>query len=103
MQLTGDAWPALDQAMHEEIKVIPLPYLEGPWGALPASTSTVAYAEANSATHYLMERWGMARINELLQAFQAKSSVATAFQDKLFVSYEQFQHQWLESFEQHRS
>jgi tetratricopeptide (TPR) repeat protein len=103
MQLAGDTWADLDQATHEEIKVIPLTYLEGPWGALPAGTSTVAYLEANSATHYLIERWGMARVDELLKAFQTKSSVAHAFQDKLFISYEQFQHQWLESFQQNRS
>jgi tetratricopeptide (TPR) repeat protein len=103
MQLAGDAWPELDQAMSGEITVIPLTYLEGPWSALPASASTVAYAEANSATRYLIERWGMARVNELLNALQAKSSVAAALQDKLFVSYEQFHQQWLESFERSRS
>ena len=103
MQLAGDAWTELDQAMSGDIKVIPLTYLEGSWGALPTGTATVAYAEANSATRYLIERWGMARVDELLKAFQAKSSVATALQNKLFVSYEQFHQQWLESFERSRS
>ncbi|MEK9141136.1 MAG: hypothetical protein AAB308_08805 [Nitrospirota bacterium] len=103
MQLAGDAWPELDQAMSGEITVIPLTYLEGSWSALPANASTVAYAEANSATRYLIERWGMARVDELLNALQAKSSVAAAIQNKLFVSYEQFHQQWLESFEGSRS
>jgi tetratricopeptide (TPR) repeat protein len=103
MQLAGDAWPELDEAMSGNIKVIPLTYLEGSWGALPASTSTVAYLEANSATRYLIERWGMARVNELLNALQTKSSVAAALQNRLFVSYEQFHQQWLESFERSRS
>ncbi|MDH4086246.1 MAG: hypothetical protein OEV04_04375, partial [Nitrospira sp.] len=89
----------LDRAMRGDITVIPLAYLEGSWGALPASASTVAYAEANSATRYLIERWGMARVDELLNALQAKSSVADAIQNKLSVSYEQFHRQWLESFE----
>jgi len=103
MQLAGDAWPELDEAMQGDIQVIPLTYLEGSWGALPASTATVAYLEANSATHYLIDRWGMARVNELLEAFKANASVATALQNKLFVSYEQFHQQWIESFEGHRS
>ncbi|MGQ0554855.1 MAG: peptidase MA family metallohydrolase [Nitrospiraceae bacterium] len=103
MQLAGDAWPELDQAMSGDITVIPLSSLEGPWGALPASASTVAYAEANSATRYLIERWGMARVDELLNALQAKSSVADAIQNKLSVSYEQFHRQWLESLEGGRS
>lgn len=103
MQLAGDPWPELDQAMQGEVKVIPLTYLEGPWGALPTNAATVAYLEANSATHYLIERWGMARVDELLNAFKARASVATALQNKLFVSYEQFHRQWLESFEQKRT
>jgi tetratricopeptide (TPR) repeat protein len=103
MQLAGDAWPELDQAMSGDVKVIPLTYLEGSWGALPASTSTVAYLEANSAARYLIERWGMAGVDELLNALQAKSSITAALQNKLFVSYEQFHRQWLESFERSRS
>lgn len=103
MQLAGDAWPELDQVMHGDVKVIPLNYLEGPWGALPANAATLAYLEANSATHYLIERWGMARVDELMNAFKARESVATALQSKLFVSYEQFHRQWLESFEQKRT
>ncbi|OQW34460.1 MAG: hypothetical protein A4E19_18560 [Nitrospira sp. SG-bin1] len=103
MQLAGDPWPELDQAMSGDITVIPLAYLEGSWGALPAGASIVAYLEANSATRYLVERWGMARVDELLNAFEAKSSVAVALQNKLFVSYEQFHQQWLESFERNRS
>ena len=99
MQLAGDVWPELDQAMSGDIKVIPLTYLEGSWGALPANVSTVAYLEANSATRYLIERWGMARVDELLTALQAKSSISDAIQNKLFVSYEQFHRQWLESFD----
>ncbi|HRI38326.1 MAG TPA: peptidase MA family metallohydrolase, partial [Nitrospira sp.] len=103
MQLAGDSWPDLDEAIHSELKVIPLATLEGPWGAFSDEASVIAYLEANSATHYLMERWGMARVDDLVKAFQAKASVATAFQDKLLISYEQFQHQWLERFEQARS
>ena len=103
MQLAGDSWPDLDDAVHGEIKVIPLASLEGPWGGFSAEASTLAYVEASSATHYLMERWGMARVDDLVKAFRAKASVATAFQDKLLISYEQFQHQWLEQFEQARS
>lgn len=103
MQLAGDSWPDLDEALHGHVTLIPLTYLEGPWGALPADAATLAYLEANSATHYLIERWGMAQVDGLLKAFKARTSAATAIQNTLFVSYEQFHHQWLESFEQKRS
>ena len=103
MQLAGDPWPDLDQASTREVRIIPLTYLEGPWGSLPTHAATMAYLEANSATRYLIERWGMARINELLSAFKARQSVAAALQNKLFVSYEQFHRDWLDRFEKRRA
>ena len=45
----------------------------------------------------------MARVDELLNALHARSTIAAALQNKLFVSYEQFHRQWLESFERSRS
>ncbi len=103
IQLAGDTWPELNEALHGNVKVMPLHFLEGPWGALPTNAATLAYLEANSATHYLIERWGMARVDELLNAFKARESVATALQSKLSVSYEQFHRQWLENFERKRT
>lgn len=103
MQLAGDPWPDLDQASPREVHIIPLTYLEGPWGSLPTSAATMAYREANSATGYLIERWGMTRIDELLSAFKARQSVAAALQNKLFVSYEQFHRDWLDRFEKRRT
>lgn len=103
MQLAGDSWPDLDEALHGNVTLVPLTYLEGPWGALPADAATLAYLEANSATHYLIERWGMTQVDGLLKAFKARTSAATAIQNTLFVSYEQFHHQWLESFQQKHS
>lgn len=103
MQLAGNDWPDLDQAMQGEIRVIPLQYLEGSWVRLPSNVATLAYLEANSAVHFLIDRWGMSRVDELLNAFKARESVATALQTKLFLSYEQFHQQWLDTFQQKRT
>jgi len=98
MQLAGDPWPDLDQAMPKGGSVIHLRYLEEGWGQLPQNVATLAYLEANSATHYLIERFGISRVSELLNAFKAKATVATALQDKIFLSYDQFHKQWLDTF-----
>ena len=103
MQLSGDAWSELDQATQGEHEVIPLTSLHGSWGALPAGSAAAAYREATAATHYLIERWGMAHVNDLLDAFKANASVETALQNTFSISYEQFHQQWLEQFEQRRS
>jgi hypothetical protein len=42
------------------------------------------------AIHYLIKRWDMVQVDELLKEFEARTSVATAIQNKLFVSHEQF-------------
>ena len=102
MQLAGEPWPDLDQAMPNGGSVIHLRYLEGGWGQLPQNAATLAYLEANSATHYLIERFGMSRVGELLNAFKAKATVATALQEKIFLSYDQFHQQWLDIFLQKR-
>jgi hypothetical protein len=52
---------------------------------------------------FLIDRWGMARVDELLTAFKARESVATALESKLFVSYEQFQVRWLDTFQHKRT
>ena len=103
MQLSGDAWSGLNQPIQEENEVIPLTALHGSWGSLSASSVSAAYSEASSATHYLIERWGMARVNNLLDAFKGNASVETALQNTLSLSYEQFHQQWLEQFMQRRS
>lgn len=99
MRLAGDPWPELDQATPGRIRIIPLNYLEGSWGALSTNEAALAYLEANSATGYLVDRWGLGRIDELLSAFKARQPVAVALQNKLSVSYEQFHHGWLNRFE----
>ncbi len=103
MELSGDTWSNLDQAIQEENEVIPLNSLHGSWGTLPAGSVSVAYGEANSAAHYLIDRWGMARVNDLLDALKANASIETALQNTLAISYEQFHRQWLEQFEPHHS
>lgn len=100
MQLAGNEWPDLHQFTPGEVTVIPLQYLEGSWGQLPQNVASLAYVEANSATRFLIERFGMPRIDDLLASFKARESVAAALRSKLFLSYEQFQQQWLESVQQ---
>lgn len=66
MQLADDSWPDLDQVILDETKVLPLTALEGNWSGLSTEAAAVAYLEANSAVHYLIDRFGMHRIGEML-------------------------------------
>jgi tetratricopeptide (TPR) repeat protein len=95
MELSGDRWSDLDQIMKQEFILIPLPALEGGWGGLSSDAASVAYLEANSAVHYLIDHYGMPRVQELLVHLKARQALSAAMQSQLSMSYEQFQSRWV--------
>ncbi len=101
MELSGDRWSDLDQVMKQEFTLIPLPALEGKWGGLSSDAATVAYLEANSAVHYLIDRYGMPRVQALLAHIKTKQTLSAAMQSQLSLSYEQFQSRWMDQLQEH--
>ena len=101
MELSGDRWSDLDQIMKQEFRLIPLPALEGTWGGFSGDAATVAYLEANSAVHYLIDRFGMHRVQELLAHLKARQALSAAMQSQLSLSYEQFQSRWVDQLQEH--
>ncbi|MDH4187175.1 MAG: peptidase MA family metallohydrolase [Nitrospira sp.] len=102
MELSGEHWPEFDQIIQGEFTLIPLSALEGSWGALPAEAATVAYMEAQSAMHYMIDRYSMHQVRELLTHLKARQTLAAAIQSQLSLSYEQFQARWVEQLEEQR-
>jgi tetratricopeptide (TPR) repeat protein len=101
MELSGDRWSDLDQIMKQELTLIPLPALEEAWGGLSTDAATMAYMEANSAVHYLIDRFGMHRVQELLAHLKARQTLSAAMQSQLSLSYEQFQSRWMDQLQEH--
>jgi tetratricopeptide (TPR) repeat protein len=101
MELSGDRWSELDQIMKQKFTLVPLPALEGAWGGLTSDAATVAYLEANSAVHYLIDRFGMHRVQELLAHLKARQTLSAAMQSQLSLSYEQFQSRWMDQLQEH--
>jgi hypothetical protein len=102
MELSGDRWSDLDQIRKQEFTLIPLPALEGVWGGLSSDAATVAYLEANSAVHYLIDRYGMHRVQALLAHLKARQGLSAAMQSQLSLSYEQFQSRWMDQLQERR-
>jgi hypothetical protein len=96
MQLSGDRWTELDPFSREELRIIPLQALEGSWSGLSTEAATVAYVEADTAAHVLLDRYGIHLLRDVLDRLKARQSLARAMQDKLSISYEQFERQWVE-------
>ncbi|HXC68021.1 MAG TPA: hypothetical protein VN638_11415, partial [Nitrospiraceae bacterium] len=63
--------------------------------------ATVAYLEANSAVHYLIDRFGMSRVRELLAHLKARQTLSAAMQSQFSLSYEQFQSRWVGQLQEH--
>lgn len=97
MQLAGDPWPEMTQLVQGEVPLIPLSRLEGNWLGLPASAASAAYLEGSSATLYLIDRFGMEKVREIIGLLVAGKPIAASIQDRLFISYDEFQRRWVKS------
>jgi hypothetical protein len=51
--------------------------------------------------HYLINRFGMHRMQELLTHIKAKQALSAAMQSQLSLSYEQFQSRWMDQLQEH--
>ena len=63
--------------------------------------ATVAYLEANSAVHYLIDRFGMSRVHALLAQLKGRQALSAAMLSQLSLSYEQFQARWMDQLHEH--
>ena len=97
MQLAGDSWQDVKIVALDGHHLLPLTALEGSWESLSGEKATVAYAEASAATQYLIQRFGMHKVHELLLHLKARQTIAAAMQDRLLLSYDHFQGQWADS------
>ena len=102
MQLSGDQWSDIEQFGLEELRLIPLSALEGNWGGLSTEAASIAYLEANAAAHYLISRYGLYEIQQLLARLKQKQTLAAAMQSQLSLSYDQLQSRWMEELQETR-
>ncbi len=56
----------------------------------------MAYLEGNSATAYLIERYGMGKVQDIIESLAGRQPLASAIKDRLFISYDEFQQRWSE-------
>jgi hypothetical protein len=100
MQVAGDPLPDIPALVRGEITLVNLTHLEGAWTGLSESQAMVAYLEGNSATRYFIDRFGMDRVRDVLDKMATGQPFALAFQDRVFISYDDFQRRWAESLNQ---
>jgi hypothetical protein len=94
MQLAEDPWSDVDEAMQKAVTLIPLTSLQMDWKQLSGDAVQIAYFEARSATQNLVDRYSIYGVRQVMNLLQSGRSFDDAMQQKLSVSYEQFQRQW---------
>ena len=102
MQLSNDHWADVDQLHQQKLSIIPLTALEGSWGELQSEEASVAYLEADSAAGYLITRYGMHEVQQLLARLKQKQSLPAAIHAQLSLSYEQLQSRWIAHLQERR-
>jgi tetratricopeptide (TPR) repeat protein len=103
IHLTEDPWPDMEESRQKSPPLMPLPSLHGSWAQLPSASLPTAYLTASAATQHLIDRYSMTTIHQLMNVLMTGQPLEKAMQQKLSVSYEQFQRQWAQSLKPHVS
>ena len=97
IHLTEDPWPDMEESRQESPPLMPLPSLDGSWAQFPSASLSTAYLTASAATQHLLDRYSMYTVRQLMNVLMTGQSLEMAMQQKLSLSYEQFQRQWAQS------
>lgn len=84
---------SLEDPVERIGQLIPLKNLENRFPADPR-TVAVAYRESYSAVVYLIDKYGLYRIKELLEALAREKDIRRAFDSVLYTSYDRFLETW---------
>ena len=103
IHLTEDPWPDMEESRQKHPPLMPLPSLHGPWSQLPSTSQATAYLTATIATQHLIDRYSMYTVRQVMNVLRNGQPLETAMQQKLSLSYEQFQRQWTENHNLHGS
>ena len=94
VQLTEDPWPELEEAKLQTTAAIPLVSLHGDWKQQSLESAPRAYNESGEAAQHLIDQYSVYSVRQVINLLATGKSLDDVMQQKLSVSYEQFQHQW---------
>jgi tetratricopeptide (TPR) repeat protein len=97
IHLTEDAWPDMEESRQKSTSLMSLPSLQGSWVQLPSTSLPAAYLTASAATQYLVDRFSMYTVRQVMNMLMTGQPLETVIQQKFSMSYEQFQRQWAQS------
>jgi tetratricopeptide (TPR) repeat protein len=84
-----------EQIVREARALIPLEHLHGAFGGLSGEGAKLAYAESALAVRYLLDQSGAPPVVALLQDLGRGEEFAQAFEQRILISYADFQAAWM--------
>lgn len=96
MAAEGSPEPVFVQALQDGVRSHHLLSLQSISGNFPEDTNeaTLAYAESESASRYLLTTYGWDRLNTLIAAFRRGATSDEAFHEAIGMSTREFQRKW---------
>lgn len=79
--------------------VVPLEFLEGSFLRLNKNQADLVYLESLSAVSYMVERYGLYSVKELLIELSKGNSIDDSFRSALYIPYKEFEKDWKRSLE----
>ena len=96
IQLAGDYWPDLELvARGRTVRLLRLRALHDGWGNLSGVGAIEAYLQSSSATGYLIERYRMSTVSDILDLIKTGYTMEQAVHKKLMISYDTFERRWV--------
>ncbi len=78
-------------------RVIPFAFLESSFMSFTAIQAEAAYAQSRSMVGYLIDRYGMDRVNRLLDRLANHQTIDAACRDAFSISYDRLERAWREA------
>jgi len=94
-----DGQAAMLRKLAQAGKLPPLSGLEGSFNGLNGNQAVVAYLASLSAVQYMVDSFGMYRVKIVLDELAAGANTATAVNNGILLSYEEFERGWRRSLE----
>ena len=77
-----------------QAQVFPLSSLHGSFLGFSSAEAEMAYAQSSDVTRLLIDRYGLYRVKDLLEALGSNQAFDQAFQNAFFLAYPEFEHLW---------
>jgi tetratricopeptide (TPR) repeat protein len=83
------------EAARKNGNLIPLHQLQGSFMEMDSATSELAYGESKEAVQFLIDRYSIKRLRDLLDQYKGMNTFPTIFEQEFLIPFDQFETEFL--------